>query len=134
MDTKATLQKHFSVLTQQTLRDIAAHLQLVAGDDSSLDFDLLLELLVEQHKRRPSQLEAINTMPLYPTEEILWDINIVPSEYYNGESKCSWLPWQSSLAPSSPLTPISLITPHSPPPLPPLTPPTSPSHSLSRTP
>lgn len=114
MDTKATLQKHFSVLTQQTLRDIASHLQLVEEEDASLDFEVLLELLVEKHKRRPSQLEAINTMPLYPTEEILWDVNIVPSEYYNGESEpLTSLPHPPSLIPSS-----SLLSSHPLPPLP----------------
>ena len=40
-----------------------------------------------QHERRPSQLEAINATPLYPTEEILWDENVVPSDFYNGESE-----------------------------------------------
>lgn len=50
---------------------------------------VLLEALVSHHERRMSQLEAINALPLYPTEDILWDENIVPSEYYNGESeKC----------------------------------------------
>jgi intron-binding protein aquarius len=24
-------------------------------------------------------------MPLYPTEKIIWDENIVPTEYYSGE-------------------------------------------------
>lgn len=30
-------------------------------------------------------------MPLYPTEEIIWDENIVPMEYYSGEG-CLALP------------------------------------------
>lgn len=81
------LRKHFSVLSQQTLHAIASHLCLVPKEGVSLEPQLLLEMLVGQHERRLSQLEAINTMPLYPTEDILWDINIVPSEYYNGESK-----------------------------------------------
>lgn len=28
-------------------------------------------------------------MPLYPTEKIIWDENIVPTEYYSGEGVCS---------------------------------------------
>jgi len=40
---------------------------------------------VSRHERRPSQLEALNEMPLYPTEDIIWDENIVPMEYYSGE-------------------------------------------------
>lgn len=70
------------------MREIASHLHLIG--DSAADTPnphLLLEVLVSHHERRLSQLEAINALPLYPTEEILWDENVVPSEYYNGESE-----------------------------------------------
>ena len=67
------------------MHEIAAYLHLV-DPDNALTSDLLLEVLVSHHERRLSQLEAINALPLYPTEEILWDENIVPSEFYNGES------------------------------------------------
>lgn len=36
-------------------------------------------------ERRSSQLEALNKMPLYPTEDIIWDENVVPMEYFTGE-------------------------------------------------
>lgn len=42
---------------------------------------------VSRHERRPSQLQALNEMPLYPTEQIIWDENIVPTEYYSGEGQ-----------------------------------------------
>lgn len=76
--------------SQKTLHDIASHLHLVpplSQCPSPLDRDLLLALLVARHERRQSQLEEINDAPLYPTEEILWDENVVPSDYYNGESE-----------------------------------------------
>lgn len=75
------------------MHEIAAYLHLVVPDDPGdpLSSDLLLEVLVSHHERRLSQLEAINALPLYPTEEILWDENIVPSEFYNGESVYSAL-------------------------------------------
>ena len=40
---------------------------------------------MDYHEKKKSQLEQINEMPLYPTEDIVWDENIVPTEYYNGE-------------------------------------------------
>ena len=73
--------------SHETLQTIAAHLHLVADAGPTFDPQLLLELIVCHHERRPSQLEAINDMPLYPTEQILWDENIVPSEFYSGESE-----------------------------------------------
>ena len=72
------------------LHAIAAHLHLVPApgpDSPAPSSKLLVELLVAQHERWPSQLEAINATPLYPTEEILWDENVLPSDFYNGESE-----------------------------------------------
>ena len=40
---------------------------------------------ISRHERRLSQIDALNDMPLYPTEQILWDENIVPSQYYSGQ-------------------------------------------------
>nr|KAG5690022.1 hypothetical protein BaRGS_013372 [Batillaria attramentaria] len=48
-------------------------------------------LTVWKNERKRSQLEMINEMPLYPTEKIIWDENIVPSEYFSGEG-CLALP------------------------------------------
>lgn len=76
--------------SQKILHDIAAHLHLVpplSQCSSPLDRDLLLAVLVAHHERRQSQLEELNDSPLYPTEQVLWDENVVPSDYYNGESK-----------------------------------------------
>ena len=47
--------------------------------------EFLIELLVNRHGKRDSQLQELNEMPLYPSEEVIWDENIVPGEYYNGE-------------------------------------------------
>jgi hypothetical protein len=42
-------------------------------------------LQISRHAKRKSQLEQINEMPLYPTEEIIWDENIVPTDFYSGD-------------------------------------------------
>jgi len=42
---------------------------------------------VSQHERRSSQLDALNEMPLYPTDEVIWDENIVPTEYHASDSR-----------------------------------------------
>ena len=68
---------------------IAAYLSLLPPleDDQSTTYSssFLLEILIALHERRPSQLEALNDMPLYPTENILWDQSVVPNEYFDGE-------------------------------------------------
>ena len=44
-----------------------------------------------EHERRLSRTEAINALPLYPTEDMLWDPNLVPEEHYDGR-RCLALP------------------------------------------
>ena len=89
IDDRENLTKHFQDLSKDVLYDIAEYLFLVPLkasinlDDFSREF--LLELLISRHEKRDSQLQELNEMPLYPTEDVIWDENIVPGEYYNGE-------------------------------------------------
>ncbi|XP_058799863.1 RNA helicase aquarius [Phymastichus coffea] len=98
VDTREALQKHFGSLTKEKLRAIASYLSLVPTEERQkdedwfrLDPDFLRELLISRHERRASQLEELNEMPLYPTEEIIWNESIVPTEYFSGEG-CLALP------------------------------------------
>ncbi|CAH8609976.1 unnamed protein product [Dicrocoelium dendriticum] len=60
-------------------------------DSKLMDKDMLLRILVHRFARRQSELEIINNIPLYPTEELLWDENRVPTQYHSGEG-CLALP------------------------------------------
>ncbi|KAK2717182.1 hypothetical protein QYM36_007331, partial [Artemia franciscana] len=102
VDTRETLVRHFEPLSAEVLYDIAAFLKLVPPrdkietDDISklekwMDKNFLLQLLVSRHEKRSSQLQALNEMPLYPTEEIIWNEALVPNEYFSGDA-CLALP------------------------------------------
>ncbi|KAK6179554.1 hypothetical protein SNE40_011884 [Patella caerulea] len=95
IDSRKPLLKYLGDLSNFDLHKILAYLNYLPfpeeGQEEKYTTEFLLELLVSKHEKRPSQLEAINEMPLYPTEEIIWDENIVPSEYYSGGS-CLALP------------------------------------------
>ncbi|KAJ8912549.1 hypothetical protein NQ315_006620 [Exocentrus adspersus] len=98
VDTRKSLEKHFGPLSQEKLRLIATYLNLVPSPEIEeqykwcrLDEIFLRELLILRHERRDSQLEALNEMPLYPTEDVIWDENVVPTAYFSGEG-CLALP------------------------------------------
>ncbi|XP_033229420.1 RNA helicase aquarius isoform X2 [Belonocnema kinseyi] len=98
VDTRDSLYKHFGFLSQEKLKLIASYLHLVPPEEREndenwyrLDLDFLRELLISRHERRASQLEELNEMPLYPTEDIIWNESIVPTEYFSGEG-CLALP------------------------------------------
>ncbi|OWK62012.1 RNA helicase aquarius isoform X2 [Lonchura striata] len=95
VDTRDALVKLFGPLSSNVLHQVASYLcllpPLAEGEDTSHEKEFLLELLVSRHERRISQIQQLNQMPLYPTEKIIWDENIVPTEYYSGEG-CLALP------------------------------------------
>ncbi|XP_060606233.1 RNA helicase aquarius-like [Ruditapes philippinarum] len=89
VDSRKSLLKYFNPLSTSDLHKLLGHLNMLPmleeGQESTKDREFLLELLVSHHEKKKSQLEQINEMALYPTEDIIWDENIVPTEYYNGE-------------------------------------------------
>ncbi|OQR72475.1 intron-binding protein aquarius-like [Tropilaelaps mercedesae] len=95
VDRRESLLEHIGNLSANELHRIAAFLQLAEpleeGKDSPLSKEFLIEVLIARNERRQSQLETLNEMPLYPTEKVIWDENIVPSAYFNGEG-CLALP------------------------------------------
>ncbi|KAK9877997.1 hypothetical protein WA026_020211 [Henosepilachna vigintioctopunctata] len=96
INTRKSLLKHLEPMDSNSLHLIASYLSLVAppGKESTsceVNKEFLIELLVSRHERRISQLDALNEMPLYPTETTIWDENIVPTAYFSGEG-CLALP------------------------------------------
>lgn len=52
------------------------------------DPDFLLDVLVSTYQRRASQRAAINAMPIYPTEGLLWDTTQVGSAESGAGPSC----------------------------------------------
>lgn len=67
-------------------------LKLISNKDPWAErTDFLNEIMVSYFGKRQSQKEAINALPLYPNEQIMWDESVVPSINYSGEG-CLALP------------------------------------------
>ncbi|GAA0161608.1 RNA helicase [Lithospermum erythrorhizon] len=90
---RADLSKKLSVLSAEDLRDlVCSKLKLISRDDPwSERVDFLIEVMVTFFEKQQSQREAINALPLYPNEHIMWDESLVPSINYTGEG-CLALP------------------------------------------
>jgi len=86
---KDSLSKHLQYLTDDQLLAMAIKLQIVTDKDASNDVfstrEEIFELFYEKFVTRPRQLSELSKLPLYPTEELLWDNNQLPrSESYSG--------------------------------------------------
>ena len=91
IEDREQLEKHFLSLGRDTLYQICEYLHLVPAEGERLEGEeynqaFLAELVVSRHEKRDSQLQELNAMPLYPTEEFIWDENLVPGEFYQGEN------------------------------------------------
>ncbi|KAI3884953.1 hypothetical protein MKX03_015786, partial [Papaver bracteatum] len=78
----ADLTKKLSVLSPKELQD------LIPGLGGLIFF---MKSWSPFFEKRQSQKEAINALPLYPNEQIMWDESLVPSINYSGEG-CLALP------------------------------------------
>ena len=95
VDSREALLKHFKPLNSKKLHQISALLNLVEElketGKSGYDKKLLIEMIISRHERTLTQLQKINNMPLYPTEDLLWDENVIPMSFYDGKH-CLALP------------------------------------------
>lgn len=89
IDKRETLLKQLGNLSTDRIYSLAEYLHLVPynskenNNETSKKFNkkLLLEIIIWHMEKRMSQLNEINSMPLFPTETMIWDENIVPSEF-----------------------------------------------------
>ncbi|CAL4931306.1 unnamed protein product [Urochloa decumbens] len=90
---RADLIKKLLVLSDVELQDLVCNkLKLISEKDPcSGRRDFLIEVLVAFFEKRQSQKDAVNALPLYPNEQIMWDESLVPSINYSGEG-CLALP------------------------------------------
>jgi hypothetical protein len=84
---RADLTKRLLVLTDEELQDLVCKkLKLISDEDPcSRRRDFLIEVLIVCFEKRQSQKDAVNALPLYPNEQIMWDESLVPSINYTGE-------------------------------------------------
>ncbi|KAH9288167.1 hypothetical protein KI387_032284 [Taxus chinensis] len=93
IEKRSDLCKRLSDLSAEELKDVVcSKLKLVDISDPWVErMDFLMEVMVSTFEKRQSQKEAINALPLYPNEQVMWDESVVPSINYNGEG-CLALP------------------------------------------
>ncbi|WKY11101.1 hypothetical protein Q1695_003001 [Nippostrongylus brasiliensis] len=91
VDTRKALTKQFGSMKKSEIYRFAEYLHLVPPMDSEgsmLDKftkEFLTETITLHCERRVNQLQQLNELPLYPTEQVIWDENVVPYENYSGE-------------------------------------------------
>ena len=81
IDKRDTLIKHLNSLSFDLIHSVAVYLNLVPEKSKeNYSKELLIEIIIWHMERPASQLEELNSLPLFPTEDIIWNENLVPSD------------------------------------------------------
>uniref|UniRef100_A0A158PPL3 Intron-binding protein aquarius (inferred by orthology to a human protein) n=1 Tax=Anisakis simplex TaxID=6269 RepID=A0A158PPL3_ANISI len=90
VDTRKALTKQFDSMNETDLYKFAEYLHLVEPYSENIEptrysKKYLTEMITSHCERRLNQLQQLNDQPLYPTEKVIWDVNLVPYDKYNGD-------------------------------------------------
>ena len=93
IDDRENLVGYLRKLKTEALKQLAELTHLLPEGDKENNFSkkFLLEIIVSNAQRKKSQIDRLNDMPLYPTEKVIWDSHVVPTDYFNG-NECLSLP------------------------------------------
>ncbi|RCH98529.1 hypothetical protein CU098_007622, partial [Rhizopus stolonifer] len=89
IETRQDLLWHFEPLSKDVLVRLCDTLYVRSSPlISSLEIDtkdLLINVLIDKYQKRISQVQKINSQPLYPDEETLFNDHLVQSQFYTGD-------------------------------------------------
>uniref|UniRef100_A0AC34F546 Protein kinase domain-containing protein n=1 Tax=Panagrolaimus sp. ES5 TaxID=591445 RepID=A0AC34F546_9BILA len=93
IDTPKVLSEQLSELDVEDLANFAEYLHLIptkdereAGEKKEYSKQFLIDIIVFHCERRPNQLQQLNEQPIYPSEKVIWDENLIPYEEYDSEN------------------------------------------------
>uniref|UniRef100_A0A914YCM7 Intron-binding protein aquarius n=1 Tax=Panagrolaimus superbus TaxID=310955 RepID=A0A914YCM7_9BILA len=93
IDTPKVLSEQLSELDVEDLVSFAEYLHLIptkdereAGEQKEYSKQFLIDIIVFHCERRPNQLQQLNEQPIYPSEKVIWDENLIPYEEYDSEN------------------------------------------------
>lgn len=79
IDNPDLLREYITALDDVDLRQFLVRLELVDENEGDLARELLEQILVTFASKKPSRLQAVRKLPLYPTEALMFDESVMPS-------------------------------------------------------
>ncbi|KAJ3027064.1 hypothetical protein HDV00_011403, partial [Rhizophlyctis rosea] len=96
IESRESLLKHFGKADDHVIRGLCEELGIrtthVEEGSVKYEKEFLIELLIDMLKKRRSHIEQINSLPLYPDENTLFDETTVPAAQYFPNTHCLAIP------------------------------------------
>lgn len=97
IDSREKLLKYLGPISEEKLRTLSSNLGIGLDNETVIEKvcsyfngrittkQIFLEVMIDRFEKKQSQLKQLNSLPLYPSEDVIWDENLVPSQYYSGD-------------------------------------------------
>ena len=72
------LERAFEGFPDEELQKLLYRMRLIASADDTLDHNFMIQVLGNFLSIPPYPMEQLKSYPLYPTETLLWDHNVIP--------------------------------------------------------
>ncbi|ORX82702.1 P-loop containing nucleoside triphosphate hydrolase protein, partial [Anaeromyces robustus] len=96
IENRNILKKYIDDLDEETLHELCEEIGIRVNsfidEEKSLPIELLKEVFLSKYEKRPSQIERINEMPLYPDENTIFDESVVPPTQNYSNIHCLAIP------------------------------------------
>ncbi|ORY86605.1 P-loop containing nucleoside triphosphate hydrolase protein [Neocallimastix californiae] len=85
------IEKHEETL-HELCEEVGIRVNSFIDENKKFSVDLLKEVFISKYEKRPSQIERINEMPLYPDENTIFDESLVPPTQNFSNIHCLAIP------------------------------------------
>lgn len=89
LSTRQDLLWHLEPLSEETLTKLCNALNIRSLPlDITVDVDTkdyLINVLITTYQKRESQIKKINSQPLYPDEDVIFNDDLVQTQFYSGD-------------------------------------------------
>jgi len=92
IDNQQNINDMLDLLTYDEVFTFAKKLNLLRLTPNEYTKELIYQVFISHFERRQSVLEKVNSLPLYPTEKIIWDEDLIPDEFENNDNKVLPIP------------------------------------------
>jgi len=96
IEKREILKKYIDDLDEETLHELCEEVGIRVNsfidENKKFSVDLLKEVFISKYEKRPSQIERINEMPLYPDENTIFDESLVPPTQNFSNIHCLAIP------------------------------------------
>ena len=85
IDNRENIKEMLDELSSEEAYLFAKKLDILRYSKTFYNKALMYEIFIQQYIRKESILEKINNLSLYPTEKLIWDNDLIPTEFSTGD-------------------------------------------------